>query len=68
MLELSDLEDTENIPDSRTMFAILLTDNERLIFHIRAGIAAADAADARAVAGVQAGDRRHALAGGEGHP
>ena len=49
MLELSDLEDTENIPDSRTMFAILLSDNERFIFHIRAGIAAADAAGEPAI-------------------
>lgn len=49
LLELSDLEDSENIPDSRTMFANLLADNERFMFHIRAGIAAADQANEPAI-------------------
>jgi len=49
MLELSDIEDTENIPDGRTMFHILMNDNERFIYHLRAGIAAADAANEPAI-------------------
>lgn len=49
MIELSDIEDTDTIPDGREMFAILLRDNERFIYHIRAGIAAADQANEPAI-------------------
>lgn len=49
MLELSSIEDTDMIPEGREMFAILLKDNESLIYHIRAGIAAADQADQPAI-------------------
>lgn len=49
MLELSDIEETENIPDAVSMLRVLKTDNDRLIHHIRAGIAAADAANEPAI-------------------
>lgn len=49
LLELSDIEDVDNIPDARTMFSILEKDNDRLMFHIRAGIAAADQAGEPAI-------------------
>ena len=49
MLELSDIEDTDMIPEGREMFAILAKDNERLMYHIRAGIAAADQANEPAI-------------------
>ena len=49
LVELSDVQDSESIPDARTMFANLLSDNERFIFHIRAGIVAADQANEPAI-------------------
>ena len=49
MLELSDIQETETIPDALSMFRILKEDNDRFIFHIRAGIAAADAANEPAI-------------------
>lgn len=49
LYELSDIEDVSAIPDARAMFSILEKDNERLMFHFRAGIAAAEQADEPAI-------------------
>lgn len=49
LVELSDIEDVENIPDALTMLRTLASDNERLMFHIRAGIVAADQAEEPAI-------------------
>lgn len=49
MLELSDIPETENIPDALTMLSILKQDNDRFIIHIRAGIVAADNAGEPAI-------------------
>ena len=49
MLELSDLDETDNIPDPMGMMRQLYSDNERYIVHLRAGIAAADNAGEPAV-------------------
>lgn len=49
MLELSDIEDTDSIPTGRDMFAQLEKDNARFIFHLRAGIAAAESANEPAI-------------------
>ena len=49
MLELSDIQETDTIPDALSMLRILKEDNDRFIFHIRAGIVAADAANEPAI-------------------
>ena len=49
LMELSDLEDTENVPDARTMLANLAQDNDRFIYHLRAGISAAEQANEPAI-------------------
>lgn len=49
MLELSDIEESSTIPNAHGMFMQLVADNERLIYHIRAGIQAADNADEPAI-------------------
>ena len=49
MLELSDLDEEDNIPDALGMMRQLYSDNERYIVHLRAGIAAADGANEPAV-------------------
>lgn len=49
MFELADIEETEIIPNPMGMFMVLLDDNQRLIHHLRAGIAAADAANEPAI-------------------
>ena len=49
MMELSDIEEDVNIPAPIGMFSNLRRDNERYIIHLRAGIAAADAAGEPAV-------------------
>ena len=49
MMELSDIEEDVNIPAPVGMFYNLLRDNDRYIIHLRAGIAAADAAGEPAV-------------------
>lgn len=49
IMEYSDLEELQNIPDAMTMFNEVLKDNEKFIFHLRAGIVAADGADEPAV-------------------
>lgn len=49
ILELSDIEDSDVIPDARGMFSQLVQDNDRFIFHLRAGIAAADQANEPAI-------------------
>ena len=49
MMELSDIEEDVNIPASVGMFYNLRRDNDRYIIHLRAGIAAADAAGEPAV-------------------
>jgi starvation-inducible DNA-binding protein len=41
-IELSDIEEATSVPDAMTMLRTLSSDNERFIFHLRAGIAAAD--------------------------
>ena len=49
MMELSDIEEDVNIPAPIGMFSNLRRDNDRYIIHLRAGIAAADAAGEPAV-------------------
>jgi len=49
MLELADIPEATSIPDAMAMMRDLETDNERYIIHLRAGIAAADAAGEPAV-------------------
>lgn len=49
MLELSDIEEADSIPDALMMMRQLHSDNERFIVHLRAGIAAAEAANEPAV-------------------
>jgi len=49
MLELADVQEEESIPDALEMMRKLKADNERFIFHIRAGIAAADNANEPAI-------------------
>ncbi len=49
MMELSDIEEDVNIPAPVGMFSNLRRDNDRYIIHLRAGIAAADAAGEPAV-------------------
>jgi starvation-inducible DNA-binding protein len=49
MLELADLEESQNIPMALAMMAELKRDNDRFIMHIRAGIVAAEQADEPAV-------------------
>ena len=47
--ELSDIDETANIPDAISMLRELASSNEKMIFHLRAGIVAADAADEPAI-------------------
>ena len=49
MLELADLEESQNIPRALAMIAELKRDNDRFIVHLRAGIVAAEQADEPAV-------------------
>ncbi len=49
MIELSDVEDETIIPGPMGMFATLQKDNERFIYHLRAGIQAADNANEPAI-------------------
>jgi starvation-inducible DNA-binding protein len=49
ILELSDVDESVNIPDAISMLRELSTSNEKMIFHLRAGIVAADAADEPAI-------------------
>lgn len=49
MLELSDIEEEDVIPDALEMFRRLARDNDRFIFHLRAGIHAADNAGEPAI-------------------
>lgn len=49
MLELSDIEESENIPSALSMLSILKQDNDRFIVHLRAGIVAADEANEPAI-------------------
>ena len=49
MTFLSDVEENENIPDAITMLKSLSSSNDRFIFHIRAGIVAADSAGEPAI-------------------
>lgn len=49
MHELADVAETENIPDAMTMFRELSVSNERFMFHLRAGIIAADNANEPAI-------------------
>jgi len=49
LVELSDIEDSSNVPDARTMFSNLIQDNDRFIYHLRAGIQAADNAGEPAI-------------------
>jgi starvation-inducible DNA-binding protein len=48
-IELSDIEEATSVPDAMTMLRTLSSDNERFIFHLRAGIAAADQANEPAI-------------------
>lgn len=49
MIELSDIEESQNITDAKSMFEELIKDNDRFIFHLRAGITAADNANEPAI-------------------
>ncbi len=49
MHELADVAEMENIPDAMTMMRELVVSNERLMFHLRAGIVAADDAGEPAI-------------------
>jgi starvation-inducible DNA-binding protein len=49
MLELADIQEASSIPDAMAMLRDLESDNARYIIHLRAGIAAADAAGEPAV-------------------
>lgn len=49
MLELADLEESQNIPMALAMMAELKRDNDRYIIHLRAGIVAAEQADEPAI-------------------
>ena len=49
MLELADLEESQNIPIALAMMTELKRDNDRFIIHLRAGIVAAEQADEPAV-------------------
>jgi starvation-inducible DNA-binding protein len=49
MLELADIQEASSIPDAMAMLRDLSADNDRYIIHLRAGIAAADAASEPAV-------------------
>ena len=49
MFELADIQEASSIPDAMAMMRELESDNERFIIHLRAGIAAADAAGEPAV-------------------
>jgi starvation-inducible DNA-binding protein len=49
MMELSDVKENASIPDARSMFMELTTDNAKFIYHLRAGIVAADNANEPAI-------------------
>ena len=49
MLELADLEESQNIPMALAMMTELKRDNDRFIIHLRAGIVAAEQADEPAI-------------------
>lgn len=49
MMELSDIEESETIPQALQMLAQLAQDNDRFIIHLRAGIVAADQANEPAI-------------------
>jgi len=49
MLELADLEESQNIPMALAMMTELKRDNDRYIIHLRAGIVAAEQADEPAI-------------------
>lgn len=49
LIELSDVEEEDVIPDAMEMFRRLLKDNQRFIFHLKAGIVAADNEDEPAI-------------------
>jgi starvation-inducible DNA-binding protein len=48
-LELSDIEEATTVPDAMSMLRTLSSDNDRFIFHLRAGIVAADQANEPAI-------------------
>lgn len=48
-LELSDIAEATTVPDAMTMLRTLKADNDRFIFHLRAGIVAADQANEPAI-------------------
>jgi starvation-inducible DNA-binding protein len=49
MLELADLEESQNIPMALAMMTELKRDNDRFIIHLRAGIVAAEQANEPAI-------------------
>lgn len=49
MLELSDIQEEDTIPEALEMLRRLKSDNDRFIFHLRAGIQAADSANEPAI-------------------
>lgn len=46
---LGDVAETENIPDAMSMMREIISTNERFMFHLRAGIVAADGAGEPAI-------------------
>lgn len=49
MLELADIQEEDTIPEALEMLRRLKSDNDRFIFHLRAGIQAADSANEPAI-------------------
>jgi DNA-binding ferritin-like protein len=49
MIELSDVVENANIPDARSMLSELVKDNAKMVYHLRAGIVAADNANEPAI-------------------
>ena len=49
MIELSDITENANIPDAKSMLSELAIDNNKFIYHLRAGIIAADNANEPAI-------------------
>lgn len=49
ILELADIQESSNIPDALSMLSELKSDNDRFIYHLRAGIQAAENAQEPAV-------------------
>ena len=49
LMELADIQEEDSIPNAIEMLRRLKSDNDRFIFHVRAGIVAADQANEPAI-------------------